>query len=71
MAEERLIISGQTRAIVLIGFMGAFTTFSTYAFETGQLLRDSEWILAAGNFLGNNLLGLICVFLGFAAGRWL
>jgi CrcB protein len=71
LAEERIIISGQTRAIVLIGFMGAFTTFSTYAFETGQLLRDSEWFLAAGNCLANNVIGLLCIFLGFTAGRWL
>jgi CrcB protein len=71
MAEERLVISGQTRFIVLTGFMGAFTTFSTYAFETAGFLRDSQWLLAAGNLLGQNALGLACVFLGFTAGRWL
>jgi len=71
LAEQRLVIGGQTRAIVLIGFMGAFTTFSTYAFETGQLLRDSEWFLAAGNLLAHNAIGLLCVFLGFGTGRWL
>jgi CrcB protein len=71
MAEERLVISGQTRFVLLTGFMGAFTTFSTFAFETGGLLRDSQWLLAAGNLLGQNALGVACVFLGFAAGRWL
>jgi CrcB protein len=69
-AEERLLISGQTRFILLTGFMGAFTTFSTYAFETAGLLRDSQWLLAAANLLGQNALGLACVFLGFLAGRW-
>lgn len=69
LAEERLVISGETRFIVLTGFMGAFTTFSTFAFETGQLVRDSEWWLAAANLIGQNIAGLVCVFLGFAASR--
>src|SRR5689334_21872186 len=71
MAEERLLISGQTRFILLTGFMGAFTTFSTFAFETTGFLRDSQWLLAAANLLGQNALGLACVFLGFLASRWL
>lgn len=70
LAENRLIISGQTRFIILTGFMGAFTTFSSYAFETTGLIHDREWLLAAANLLGQNLLGLAFVFLGFAAGRW-
>jgi fluoride exporter len=71
MAEERMLISGRTRTIVLVGFMGAFTTFSTYAFETSSFLRGADWWPAAANVLAQNLLGLLCVFLGFAAGRWL
>jgi CrcB protein len=69
LAEERLVISGETRLILLTGFMGAFTTFSTFAFETGAFLRDSEWLLAASNLIGQNVLGLALVFLGFAASR--
>lgn len=71
LAEEPLIISGQTRFIVLTGFMGAFTTFSTFSFETGELLRDSEWLLAFGNLIGQNVLGLAFMFFGLALGRWL
>lgn len=70
-AEERMLISGQTRFIVLTGFMGAFTTFSTFAFETTRYLNDSQWTLAAGNLIGQNVLGLLCVFIGMAAGRLL
>jgi fluoride exporter len=69
LAEDRLVLSGETRFIVLTGFMGAFTTFSTFTFETGELLRDSEWLLAMGNILGQNVLGLILLFLGLAVGR--
>jgi len=71
LAEERLVISGETRAIVLTGFMGAFTTFSTYAFETTRFLNDSQWSLAAANMVAQNGLGLICILVGLAAGRWL
>ena len=69
LAEDRLVISGQTRFVILTGFMGAFTTFSTFAFETSERLRDSQWWPAAGNLIAQNALGIICVFLGFALGR--
>lgn len=71
LAEERLLISGETRTIVLVGFLGAFTTFSTYAFETNAMLRDAEWTLAVANVLAQNVLGIACVFVGAALGRLL
>jgi fluoride exporter len=69
--EDRLRISVETRTIVLVGFMGAFTTFSSFAFETAEQIRDSQWLLAGANIIGQNVLGLVCMFLGFAVGRWL
>ena len=69
LAEERMIISGQTRLILLVGFMGAFTTFSTFAFETSQMLDDSQWLFAAANLLVQNVLGIALVLLGIAMGR--
>ncbi|HBG47196.1 MAG TPA: chromosome condensation protein CrcB [Deltaproteobacteria bacterium] len=71
LAEERLVISGEARAIVLVGFMGAFTTFSTFIFETGELLRDSQWALAIGNLAIQNITGVIFLILGLAIGRLL
>ena len=71
MAEERLVISGGTRAVILIGFMGAFTTFSTFVFETGELLRDSQWIIAFGNVALQNICGVVFLFLGVTLGRLL
>jgi len=66
---EHLAVSGEVRTIVLIGFLGAFTTFSTFVGETGQLLADSEWFLAGGNILLQNALGIIAFFLGLSVGR--
>jgi len=68
-AAERSLISSETRTVVLIGFMGAFTTFSTFAFETSQMLGDSQWAFAALNAIGQTILGLAFIFLGLAAGR--
>jgi CrcB protein len=71
LAEDRLLISPQTRMVVLTGFMGAFTTFSTFAFETTQMFADSEWARALGNVALQNVLGVAAVMLGFAIGRQL
>jgi fluoride exporter len=69
LAEERALISAETRLIILVGFMGAFTTFSTFAFETGQLLRDAEWLKAGLNLLAQNVVGIAALLLGLAVGR--
>ena len=70
LASERLALSGQVRVIVLVGFMGAFTTFSTYVAETGEMLADSQWLLASGNVLMQNAVGLALFFAGAAIVRW-
>jgi fluoride exporter len=70
-AEGRLNFSSEARTIVLVGFMGGFTTFSSFIFETGQLLRDAEWLFALGNFTLQNIGGLAVLILGMALGRLL
>lgn len=69
LADERLLISAETRLIVLTGFMGAFTTFSTFMFETGTLMQDDQWLMAFGNLSLQLIAGIICLFLGLAVGR--
>ncbi len=66
---ERMAIGADLRMILLIGFMGAFTTFSTFMFETGQLLRDGEWLWAGANLLAQNLIGIIALLAGLAIGK--
>ncbi len=67
--EERFSFSPDSRAIVLTGFLGAFTTFSTYMFETQQLLEDSQYLAALGNFGLQNAAGLAAVIVGLSLGR--
>ena len=67
--ENRWEVSGQTRLLVLVGFMGAFTTFSTLILETSELLRSAKWMYAAINVTMQNGLGFIALFGGVALGR--
>jgi CrcB protein len=67
--EDRLSITGQTRTIIFVGFFGAFTTFSSYIFETSQLLDESQWLWAAGNVLFQNVIGVVCILTGLAVGK--
>jgi len=67
--ENRLSISGQMRMIIFVGFFGAFTTFSSFVFETGQLLDESQWLWAAGNVLFQNVIGIAGILTGLAVGK--
>ncbi len=49
LSTERLMINPQWRLFLAVGFLGAYTTFSTFEFETGGLLRDGEWLIAGLN----------------------
>ncbi|MFO7931753.1 MAG: CrcB family protein [Desulfosalsimonas sp.] len=69
--ESKWPAAGQARVVVMIGFMGAFTTFSSYILETQQLMRAAEWIPAAGNFLMQNGLGFIALLCGISLVRWI
>jgi CrcB protein len=71
LAEDRLIISNESRFIILTGFMGAFTTFSTFAFESAQMIRDGQWGLVFVNLAAQNLIGVIFILAGLKLGRLL
>lgn len=69
--ESRLSLSGQVRTIIFLGFFGAFTTFSSFAYETSQLLDESQWFWAAGNILLQNTLGIAAMMAGLICGKWI
>jgi len=66
---ERLALGVEWRAALLIGVLGAFTTFSTFSMETFALFEDGEHMKALMNILLSVTLCLVAVWLGVAAGR--
>lgn len=64
MAEDLGLFSIETRMFLTIGFLGAFTTYSTFGYETLNLLRDNEWLYAF-TYVGLHLfLGIGAVWIG-------
>jgi CrcB protein len=57
------------RLAILIGLLGGFTTFSSYAWESFSLLNNGEWVLALSNIMVSNALGLVAVWLGYRVGE--
>lgn len=67
----RLQLSPETRLLLAVGFLGSFTTFSSYTVESLNLLRDSGIWRGLLNIVSTNLVGLLCALLGAALARWI
>lgn len=67
----RLQLSPEARLLLAVGFLGSFTTFSSYAVESLNLWRDAGLWRSLLNVAGNNLAGLLAAILGAALARWL
>jgi CrcB protein len=63
---ESLAWSAEIRTMVTLGFLGAFTTFSTFSYEAMVLLQGGEWVRGALYMGGSLLLGLVAVLSGMA-----
>jgi CrcB protein len=66
---ERVLIDPRWRLLVVIGFCGSFTTFSSFAFETMAYFEQGQWGLMVVNILSNNLLCLGAALAGMSLGR--
>lgn len=64
-------ISPELRLLLTTGFLGAYTTFSTYGLETVNLIRLEKFPIAGIYWLGSAVLGLVAVDLGARLARWI
>ena len=66
---ERVLADPRWRLLVVVGFCGSFTTFSSYAFESMAYFEQGQWLLMVTNILSNNLLCLGAALAGMALAR--
>jgi CrcB protein len=71
LGTERLQLSPEARLLLAVGFLGSFTTFSSYAVESVNLWREAGLWRGLLNIVGNNLVGLFAAVMGAALARWL
>lgn len=69
LTQERLPLPPELRLMMTTGFLGAYTTFSTYGLDTVTLLRSQTPTGASFYWLGSALLGVVCVQLGMFAAQ--
>jgi CrcB protein len=70
-ATQRALVDPRLRLFVAVGFCGSYTTFSTYTYESINLMLNGSWGAGLMNLLGSSGLGLLAVALGILIGRML
>jgi CrcB protein len=66
---DRVVADPLWRQLIVVGFLGGYTTFSSYTFEAVTLMQDGRWSAALTYVVGINLLGLVACFLGIVIAR--
>ena len=69
LGEDRMLMRTEARVVFLTGFMGAFTTFSTFIFESGGFLEDGRYLPALANVAFQTIVGFAALFGGLMLGR--
>src|SRR5262245_41562840 len=69
LVSERFVVHPNWRLFFAVGFLGAYTTFSTFSFENIMLIQDGCCWLALANIVGSVVLGLVAVLTGMALAR--
>lgn len=68
-SEEKFLLSPELRILMGIGFLGGFTTFSTFILETAHLIRDDQVLMAFGNVVLSVCLGFVVFRFGVLLGE--
>jgi CrcB protein len=66
---ERLVVSPNWRFLIPIGFIGAYTTFSTFEFETFRAVSEGSWMIGGANVVGSVLAGYAALWAGVVLAR--
>jgi CrcB protein len=69
--SERFIVHPNWRFFFAVGFLGGYTTFSTFSFETFELMQQRSFFLALANIVGSDVLGQLAVVVGMRLARLL
>jgi fluoride exporter len=66
---ERLVVNPNWRFLIPIGFVGAYTTFSTFELETFRAVSEGAWSIAGANVAGSCVAGYVALWAGFLIAR--
>jgi CrcB protein len=69
LATEKFVLEPELRLMIITGFLGAYTTFSTFALESAELILNGSRNLGLVNLLGSCFIGLIACFAGIMLGK--
>ena len=66
---ERGVLPAESRAPLMVGFIGAYTTFSTLMLESWRLIEDGSVVTGVLNIAGSSIIGIVAVLVGLTLGR--
>jgi len=66
---ERGVLPAESRAPLMVGFVGAYTTFSTLMLESWRLIEDGSVVTGVLNLAGSSVIGIVAVLVGLTLGR--
>lgn len=69
LAVDRFLLDPRWRILFAVGFLGSYTTFSSYTFESLRLMMENQWLPGLFNLFGSAFLGGVAVFLGIILAR--
>ena len=68
-ALESQLVHKDVQSVLAIGFLGAFTTYATFGYETFRFVADGDWMMASANVVVHIVVGLLAIGLGVGLGR--